>query len=202
MQAYGSTPLQQAMALKKSGNMNPQAQSLLDDFSQNNPNEMIRQQQLMASGQYGDAGQSMMPDKYSAGEISQFHNPLERVNHMAAIPGVDIMLDIPSATVNNWDYKGSFGVPTNNPFRFDIQNTIGNPNNDNPNVQKINKRGFETEQITNPLEYFDYSQGQNTEQEAPRQSNMAQDTLNRALQNQYSQLNNMSLDELDAFLSQ
>ena len=48
--AFGSSPLQQALAQQQAGNMTPQAEALL---AQSNPNEIARQQGLMASGRHG-----------------------------------------------------------------------------------------------------------------------------------------------------
>lgn len=48
--AFGSSPLQQALAQQQAGNMTPQAEALL---AQSNPDEIARQQGLMASGRHG-----------------------------------------------------------------------------------------------------------------------------------------------------
>jgi len=59
-QEYGTSPLQQAMHLEQAGNMNPQAQRMLDHYRQNSPDEYNRQAGLMADGKHGDYGRTPM----------------------------------------------------------------------------------------------------------------------------------------------
>lgn len=55
-QEFGSSPLQQAMAQQRMGNMTPQAEEMMNYYMQNNPEEMHRQAKLMESGRHGDYG--------------------------------------------------------------------------------------------------------------------------------------------------
>ena len=57
---FGTSPLQQAMAQQKAGNVTPQAQELIDYYWKNDPDEMTRQFGLMkqfgGKGIHGDYG--------------------------------------------------------------------------------------------------------------------------------------------------
>ena len=55
-QQFGSSPLQQAMAQQRMGNMTPQAEKMMDYYMNNNPEEMHRQAKLMEKGIHGDYG--------------------------------------------------------------------------------------------------------------------------------------------------
>ena len=54
-QAFGSSPLQQAMAQRDAGMLTPQGAELLRGMEMN-PDEMARQEGLMAQGRHGDYG--------------------------------------------------------------------------------------------------------------------------------------------------
>ena len=54
-QAFGSSPLQQAMAQRDAGMLTPQGEKLLQGMAMD-PDEMARQESLMAQGRHGDYG--------------------------------------------------------------------------------------------------------------------------------------------------
>jgi len=54
-QAFGSSPLQQAMAQRDAGMLTPQGEKLLQGMAMD-PDEMARQEGLMAQGRHGDYG--------------------------------------------------------------------------------------------------------------------------------------------------
>ena len=55
-QRFGSSPLQQAMAQQRMGNMTPESQELMNYYMEVNPEEMNRQAKLMEKGIHGDYG--------------------------------------------------------------------------------------------------------------------------------------------------
>lgn len=55
-QRFGSSPLQQAMAQQRMGNITPEAQELVNYYMDVNPEEMNRQARLMEKGIHGDYG--------------------------------------------------------------------------------------------------------------------------------------------------
>jgi len=80
-QSFGSSALQQAMGQQRTGNVTPQAQQLLDQYS--GGAEMQRQSQLMDEGRHGDYGVDRQANPYQMSapqQMPQTQMPPSSVN--------------------------------------------------------------------------------------------------------------------------
>lgn len=90
-QAFGSSPLQQAMAQRDAGMLTPQGAELLRGMEMN-PDEMARQESLMAEGRHGDYGVDRKANPYFEDATTNLvaEGPPEMIGNSPVTPSTSV----------------------------------------------------------------------------------------------------------------